>query len=747
VGDKEITNGIPNELIMQNLVIVESPTKAVTLSRFLGKDFKVLSSRGHVRDLPKSKLGIDIAHNFEPEYVTIRGKGPVIRELKKAFKGARVLWLACDLDREGEAIAWHISQVLGLPEKEIAKPGKNFKRVVFHEITEDAIAEAFANPRGIDLNLVAAQKARRVLDRLVGYKLSPLLWRKVRAGLSAGRVQSVAVRFVVERERERRNFGAEGYFTISALFKTARGDELRLDLKEIGGESLETVERVNLFAGTYQVRKTSLDSERKASVVVRDATQRRFSVSDIAVTEIRRNPYPPFTTSNLQASAASLGFSPSQTMRLAQRLYEEGFITYHRTDSRHLAPSAIKNARRFIKKEYGEQYLPRTAVNYQTKSRVAQEAHEAIRPTDFFCTPEAVRQLGSAEFRLYELIWRQSLACQMEPAVFLRTTVSVAGGEYLFQGTGQRMKFDGWLKVRPRVKKRYRELEFPELERGEELNVVKVEMLPHETTPPPRYSEASLIRELKKHDIGRPSTYAPIISTIKRRKYVKKVGGYFTPTDVGEVVTALLVEHFPRVVDISFTARMEDDLDDIAQGKKDWVQVVRDFWEPFQKRLKRKFEEIKREQVTELEKTDEVCPECGKPLVVKLGKYGKFLSCTGFPECKYARPIPDANGDGVPEAIDESQLEGRCPECGGELVLKEGKFGKFIACSNYPKCKFTKDYLDKIGVKCPECGKGEVVIKRTRRGNIFYGCSRYPECKFASWRDPRKAKDKKSLGT
>lgn len=723
---------------MRNLVIVESPTKAKTLSRFLGKDFKVLSSKGHIRDLPKSKLGVDIDHHFAPNYVTIRGKGQVVKELKKAQEEAETLWLACDLDREGEAIAWHLSQVLGFSDGEIAKPSKEFRRVVFHEITKEAIANAFSEAQGINLDLVSAQKARRVLDRLVGYKLSPLLWKKVRAGLSAGRVQSVAVRFVVEREKERREFVKEDYFTISALLEAEEGKDFWVELKEIGGAGIEEIRKIKLFAGDYQVKKTIIDSEKKAAEISKDLKSDQFKVKSVLTRDLKRNPYPPFTTSNLQVSAAALRFSPSQTMRLAQRLYEEGYITYHRTDSRYLAESAIRDSRRFIKENLGEQYLPKTAITYQTRSRVAQEAHEAIRPTDFSCRPGEVKKLGGSEAKLYELIWCQTLACQMKPAIFSGTTIEVEAGPYLLRGTGQILSFDGWLKVRPRVRGRYRELEFPTLKKGQVLNFLKTESKKHETSPPPRYSEAALIRELKKHEIGRPSTYAPIISTIKKRGYVEKEEGYFAPTTVGEVVTNLLAEHFPNIVDVSFTARMEEDLDEIARGEKEWVGVVREFWEPFSKRLAQKFSEIKREEVTALEETDEICPECGKPLVVKLGRYGKFISCTGFPECKYARPLSDVLKNGVPDDIDQSQLEGGCPECDGELVLKEGKFGKFVACSNYPKCKFTKPYLDKIGMKCPDCGEGEVIFKRTRKGKTFYGCSRYPECKFASWKNPKK---------
>lgn len=724
---------------MRHLVIVESPTKAKTLARFLGKDYRVLSSRGHVRDLPKSKLGVDVDHDFALDFVTIRGKGSVISELKKAKKGIDTLWLACDLDREGESIAWHLSQVLGFSDKDVAKPSKKFKRVVFHEITKEAISAAFASPRGIDLSLVNAQKARRVLDRLVGYKLSPLLWRKVQSGLSAGRVQSVAVRFVVEREKERRDFSQEQYFTIPALVQVSgSATGFPVELKEISGQRIESTEKRRLFAGSCQITKTTLVAKERAEEIIVDLPNHQPIVKSVEASEVQRNPYPPFTTAQLQTSAASLGFSPAETMQLAQSLYEEGLITYHRTDSRNLAESAIDSARRYINDNYGKQYLPDSAITYQSGSKVAQEAHEAIRPTDFGCDiSEVAHKLGEPASRLYGLIWTQTLACQMEPAVFLRTTISVGAGPYLFQGVGQVLKFEGWLKVSLRVRERYKESEVPSLREGQEVELERAEVSRHETTPPPRYSEASLVKELKKFDIGRPSTYAPIVSTIKARGYVVKEGGYFVPTPVAEVVNALLVEHFPNIVDVSFTAKMEGELDEIAQGEKAWVDVVRRFWEPFSLELTKKFLEIQREDVTVLEKLDETCPQCGKALVVKLGRYGKFVSCSGFPGCKYARPFVDLNKDGAADSVDQSQLAGGCPKCHGELVLKDGRFGSFVACSNYPKCKFTKPYLKKIGFSCPECHEGEVIIKQARRGRTFFGCSRYPKCRWASWSDPR----------
>ena len=723
---------------MSDLVIVESPTKAKTLSKFLGKGFDVRSSMGHICDLPKSELGVDLENDFAPRYTVVAGKDAVIKDLVKASKKADKIWLAADLDREGEAIASHIYDVLRSSSKPKIQSSK-FGRVVFHEITEDAIKKAFKHPCSIDANLVDAQKARRILDRLVGYKLSPLLWKKVQTGLSAGRVQSVVVRFVVEREREREVFSSEIYWTLAARFKSSCGSIFQAELKEIEGERIEKTYTKKLFSGTYRFVTTVLDSQTAVDEVKSTLQQENFLVKSVKVVDVKRKPYPPLTTATFQVSAASMGFSSSRAMRLAQKLYEEGYITYHRTDSRFLSQAALKNCRKFIKSGFDAQYLPPSAICYQTEAKRAQEAHEAIRPTNFAVQPGDIQKLGKDAARLYELIWRQTIASQMKPAVFSRVTIDVSAGKFLFRGIGQTLKFDGWLKVQPRVRARYKDASLPSLEKGASLELLGLEEQEHKTTPPPRYSEAGLIRELRKYEIGRPSTYAAVISTIQKRGYVRKESGYFRPTDVGVVVTKLLADHFPNIVDISFTAQMEDDLDEIARGGKKWVPVVRAFWEPFAALLEKKSKELKRSDFTVLEKTDEVCPECGKPLVIKLGKYGKFFSCSGFPKCKYAKPFSDVDLDGQPDEIDESQLAGVCPKCGGGLKLKEGRFGKFIACLNYPKCKFTKDYLDKIGMVCPKCGKGNVIVKRTRRGKVFYGCSKYPQCDYASWKHPGKS--------
>ncbi|MBM4402433.1 MAG: type I DNA topoisomerase [Candidatus Cloacimonetes bacterium] len=789
---------------MSKLVIVESPTKAKTLSKFLGKEYEVKSSKGHIRDLPKSELGVDVKHNFTPSYEIMPGKNKVVLELKKAAKDAAQIYLATDLDREGEAIAAHTVAVLGGSEgkKEKVK-SKKFNRITFHEITKDAILAAFKNPRCIDLNLFDAYQARRVLDRLVGYKLSPLLWKKIRYGLSAGRVQSVAVRLIVEREREREKFKSEGYWTVEAELtkftgsrrvphsadrgatliakdfrsplcpRSAPADDTKFpsnshsrpaDVRGMGtspasfcanlvsrnDKPYETVIKIPLFAGEYQSKKTSIVSEKQANKIIHDIKNKTFVVSEIEKKEVKRNPYPPFTTASLQRTAANyLGFSAKRTMRAAQHLYEEGYITYHRTDSTNLAEEFLIKCREYLKKQFGEQFIPKTANRYQTKVKSAQEAHEAVRPTKLAANLKSQisnlkKELGSDELKLYELIWKRALASQMVAAVFDQVRVDITAGPYLFRATGGTVKFLGWMKINEKLKMKNEKLEekegsvsIPELKVGEKLQLVRLIPSEHTTPPPPRYTEASLIHDLEKYGIGRPSTYAPIISTIQERNYVVKEEKYFRPEDVGIVVNDLLVEHFPEIVDLRFTASMEDDLDEIAKGEKKWVPLIREFYEPFAKKLLIKSLALDKADITTLAETNERCPECGRGLVVKLGKYGKFLSCAGFPECKYGRPFEDKDHDGEPDEVDKSQLRGVCPKCGGELILKEGRFGKFIACPNYPKCKFTKQYLDKIGLSCPECGQGEVIVKRTRRGKIFYGCSRYPDCKYASWTKPK----------
>ena len=722
---------------MKNLVVVESPTKTKTLKKYLGKDFEIEASSGHIKDLPKSELGVDVEKDFAPQYEVAPKKKKVVSKLKAAAKKADQVYLATDPDREGEAIAAHVQDVLSSS----AKGGPNFKRVVFHEITEEAVKGAFKHPGKIDSHLVDAQKARRVLDRLVGYKLSPLLWKKIRYGLSAGRVQSVAVRLIVEREREREKFKQENYWKILALLssKTSSKEEFEAELKEKAGKSVFVTKKLKLFSGSYRTKRTTIETEAEAKKIVKSLKGEDFVVRSVDKKKVTRSPSSPFTTATLQrAASGALGFSGKRTMRAAQRLYEQGLITYHRTDSVRLSKKFLASARAYIKKNFSDKYLPQKTRYYKTRSKTAQEAHEAIRPTLLRqgFGGQAPENLKRDETRLYKLIWQRAVASQMTDTVFDATKVGIKAADCLFEAKGSVLVFDGFLKV---YSGKREDTLLPELAVGDNLNLVKLEPSEHQTSPPPRYTEATLVKDLEEFEIGRPSTYAPTISTILSRKYVVKEDRALVPQDVGIVVNDLLVDHFPKIVDLEFTARMEEDLDKIAEGEKEWVPVIKEFYEPFEKTLETKVQELKKEDFTTLEKTKEKCPKCGQPMVVKLGKYGKFLSCSGFPECKYGRPYEDKDEDGQPDDLDKSQLKGKCPECGGDLRLKEGRFGKFIACNKYPECKFTKNYLDKVGMKCPECDDGEVIVKKSKRGKTFYGCSNYPKCKFASWKDPRKS--------
>ena len=707
-----------------NLVIVESPTKAKTITKFLGKDFKIDSSYGHVRDLPKKKLGVDIENNFQPQYVVFRVNQKRLNALKKDAEKADLIYYATDEDREGEAIAWHLSEIFQLPEDKQ-------KRIVFHEITKEAIKEALKNPRTIDMNLVAAQQARRILDRLVGYKLSPFLWKKVVKGLSAGRVQSVAVRLIVEREREIEAFQKEEYWTIEADFKKPQAGQFHSKLYKADGQVLA---------------KLAIKSETAAKKFLNNLAGVNYQVARIEKKETKKNPLPPFQTSTLQQEAnRRLGFSAKQTMMIAQQLYEGiklgggdqvGLITYMRTDSLNLADNFLTVVNQFIKNNFGGDYCLIAPRRFKTKSKGAQEAHEAIRPTDVNRQPEEIKEyLSNQQFKLYDLIWRRAVASQMTEAVLANTTVDIANdkNDYLFRATGQIIKFAGFLQVYPTNSQ---EVVLPDLEKGEKLELLKIEPSQHFTQPPARYSDATLVKALEEKGIGRPSTYAPIIATIIERRYVVREEKRLKPSDIALLVNDLLIEHFPKIVDYDFTARMEGELDEIAAGKLKWQPVIAEFYNPFDENLKNKYEEINKKDLVE-EATDEVCEKCGKPMVIKLGRFGKFLACTGFPQCKNTKPL---NSDGEP--AEEEKLDEKCPNCGQPMIYKHGRYGKFIACSNYPECKTTKQILNTIGLKCPECQEGEVVRRRGKRG-FFYGCSRYPECKFVSWQKPGEGKEKK----
>lgn len=704
-------------LSLVKLVIVESPTKAKTLSSLLGNKYEIKASMGHIRDLPKSGLGVDLEHDFQPEYVVADKSKKVLKELKKSSKDAQEIVLATDPDREGEAIAWHLKDLLTQKTSDEEK----FRRVVFHELTKKAVNEAFDHPTNLDMRLVDAQQARRVLDRLVGYKLSPLLWKKVRYGLSAGRVQSVAVRLIVERERERDAFKPEEYWLIDGDFENRAGEPFKAGLDKKDGKKIE------------------VDNEKTAKEIEADLKDDKFIISEIKRRERKRNPYPPFKTSTLQQSAANAyGMSARRTMSAAQKLFEKGLITYHRTDSFNLSNSFVNELRQYAKENIGAQYLPNKPKFYKTKSKSAQEAHEAIRPTDMSKLPKSIR--SKDEKKVYGLIYRRTLECQMRPAVYDQTTaIILSDKKYQFRAKGSVIKFAGFLKAAEflGLGNESSGLEvLPELKEKEEVNLKNLRLDQKFTQPPARYSDASLIKKLEELGIGRPSTYAPTISTILARKYVERDGRNFVPKDVAYVVTDLLVEHFPKVVDYEFTADMEQDLDRIAHDNVDWVPVIREFYEPFEKKLEEKDQELNKRDITTLGESDETCPKCGNKLVYKLGKYGKFLSCSNYPDCDYAKPIAEET------ALDENGQEitdfGKCPNCkDGKFILKSGRFGKFLACNNYPECKTTKPYLEKIGLKCPKCQEGEVIIKKAK-GRTFYGCSRYPDCDWSSWKKPTK---------
>ncbi|MGH2451380.1 MAG: type I DNA topoisomerase, partial [Candidatus Limnocylindria bacterium] len=714
-----------------DLVVVESPTKARTLGRLLGPDYTVEASFGHIRDLPKSKLGIDL-DTFEPEYVVPPDSEKHARQLRKEAKGAARVWLATDLDREGEAIAWHVADVVGVPRSKL-------RRVTFHEITPAAIAEAFRRPRDIDLDLVNAQQARRVLDRLVGYKLSPLLWKVIRYGLSAGRVQSVALRLIVDRERDIQAFTPQEYWSIDALLANHAGESFQAEVIQHKGHKLHVADG------------ETADRHRAA---LADAVYR---VKSVEKRESGRNAAPSFTTSTLQQEASrKLGYPVKRTMALAQQLYEGielagdgvvGLITYMRTDSLHVAESALRQAHDVVAREFGPEYALEKPRHYKTRSKGAQEAHEAIRPTDLARTPERLkRNLNRDQLRLYALIWQRTIASQMAPARFESTRLDVEADGFVLRANGRRVLFDGFLRVYAEGSDEpERELaQLPEVAEGEELKLLGLETAQHFTQPPPRFTEASLVKTLEEHGIGRPSTYAPTISTLIDRRYVRREGRALAPEDVGFTVVDFLKEHFAGIVDLGFTARMEQDLDRIAGGETEWVPVVRDFFGPFIALVQEKTASVRKSDVTE-EATDKTCPKCGRPVVIKLGRYGRFYSCTGFVKGKKGQPLPPGACDySAPlEGQAEPQLEliegESCPECGRPLARKRGRFGPFVGCSGYPECKYIKKTQVKTGVTCPDCGKGELVRRRGRGRSFFYGCERYPECTFTARELPGKA--------
>ena len=786
--------------MVKSLVIVESPAKAKTIQKYLGKGFTVEASLGHVKDLPKSTLGVDTSNHFETDYVVIPGKEKVLARLKKLAGPMDAIYLAPDPDREGEAIAAHLAGELARngaaskkkkktkKKKEDAEVPPRIQRVTFNEITKRAVQAAFEHPRAIDQNLVDAQQARRVLDRLVGYQVSPLLWDKVRRGLSAGRVQTVALRLIVEREREIKAFEKKEYWTIDAHLAASKPPAF--DARFLG-------------KGEEKIEVTNGEDAEKIRAALEPAS---WMVRSVDKKERRRNAAPPFTTSKLQQdSSRKLRFSVKRTMMIAQRLYEGvelgeeglvGLITYMRTDSTRVAPEAIQEVREYVGKEYGATYLPETPNVYKEKKE-AQAAHEAIRPTSAMRHPDSVKQyLKEDEYKVYKLIWQRFVASQIMPAVFDQTTVDIDakaknGDVFWFRVTGSVLKFDGFLRVYEESKEGKDEEDeelkhkLPALEAGQKLTLKELKPEQHFTEPPPRYNEASLVKELEERGIGRPSTYSAILSTIQERQYVQKLGGKFTPTEIGLVVTDLLVENFRDIFDVAYTARLEEELDEIEEGKEKWTDTLADFYKKFQKDLK--YAEKHMENIKRMEKpTDEKCERCGAPLVIKWGKhgsfyacstydkedpntctftkenpinlpdldsadvqetsqeeycencgrvmvlkrgrFGQFMACTGYPDCKTTRRLDQ--GKKVPDI----PLDELCPKCGRNMMIRHGRFGEFTACSGYPECKYVKQNY--IGVKCPECKEGDLVEKRARKGNTFYGCGNYPKCKFTSAHKP-----------
>ncbi|MFQ6122723.1 MAG: type I DNA topoisomerase [Dehalococcoidales bacterium] len=670
---------------MKSLVIVESPAKARTLSKILGRGYSLKASLGHVRDLPKSRLGVDTKKGFLPKYVVPKAKSKVVSELKQAAKTASAVYLATDPDREGEAIAWHLAEVTKTNETP-------FRRVVFHEITNAAIKQAFKHPRSIDMQLVNAQQARRVLDRLVGYKISPLLWQKIRRGLSAGRVQSVALKIIIDREREIQEFIPVEYWIIEAeLTRKAETAPFRAML-------------IGLMDGT----KLDIHNQQEATEIRNELEQAGYSVSEVSTKEVSRPPAPPFITSTLQQEAwRKLHFTAKQTMAVAQQLYEGlpigdegsvGLITYMRTDSTRVAHSAIVKTREFISSKYGAQFVPPRARYFTRRVKGAQEAHEAIRPTKIQREPSLIKKyLTASQFKLYELIWKRMVASQMSAALFDNTTVDIearcAETNYLLRTSSSVSKFPGFMILYSEGKDEAEEEKkglLPSLKKGDELELLGLFPEQHFTQPPPHFTEATLVKVLEQWGIGRPSTYAPILSTIQERGYVSKVKGYFQPTELGFVVNELLSQYFSDIVDVKFTAHMEDELDEIVEEKKDWVSVVQDFYTPLEKDLENAFQLIAKVKLAG-ELTDEICPECGKPLAIKIGRYGKFLACSGYPECKYTKPF-------------QVKIGVNCPQCGGELIERMSKKKRiFYGCSSYPDCQFATNFRP-IPQPCPKCG-------------------------------------------
>ena len=725
-----------------NLVILESPSKALTVKGYLGTNYKVVASIGHVRDLPKSSLGVDIENDFDAHYINIRGKGDLIKELRKEAKAASKIFLATDPDREGEAIAWHLAAALGIPVEKT-------QRICFNEVTKTAVKAAIKAPRQIDMNLVNSQQTRRILDRILGYKLSPLLWKNVKSGLSAGRVQSVATRIIVEREEKIRTFVPVEYWSIDAML---HGPEGKNFLVHFWGD---------------ENGKVRLNNAAEANAVANAVNGKEYTVQNVKKAARHKMPAAPFTTSTLQQEAfRKLGFQSQRTMKVAQELYEginlgaefggvQGLITYMRTDSVRISADAQESAREFIKQKYGDEYCPEVARVFKSKAG-AQDAHEAIRPSRVELEPQRIRkQLSNDQFKLYKLIWECFIASQMESAVLDTITIDFISGGYIFRTSGYSVQFQGYMAVYEQSEEEasknaddpaeVKDIRLPELVQGQKLKAEDANLMQHFTEPPVRYNDASLIQMLKDLDIGRPSTYATIITTILSRNYVKREGKAFVPTPLGEVTNKLMLENFASIVDYGFTAEMENDLDKIEEGNETMLDVLRSFWKDFAVQLE-KAEKTIGENTIEVppEETDIICDKCGSRMVVRNGRFGKFAACPNYPTCRNTKPL---TSPAAQEASEEREIEEKedkkvpavadfkCEQCGSDMVLRTGKFGTFYACSQYPKCRFTKARVRETGVDCPKCGS-KVVTKFGRNHTVFYSCEKYPECDFSSWDMP-----------
>ncbi len=706
---------------MSNLLIVESPSKAKTLNKYLGKDFNVIASQGHIKDLPSGDLGVDIERNFKPIYYVIKGKGKIIQKMREMAKKADKIYLGSDPDREGEAIAVHISEELNIPQEKVY-------RVLFNEITKNAVINSINNPQKLDMNKYQSQQARRILDRLVGYLISPILWRKVMSGLSAGRVQSVAVKLVVNREEDIRKFEKKKFYDLDGIFFKDGNLKFKARLVSIGNQ------------------KATIEDPKKAQDIKNHIKQLSyFRVSSVTDSQRKKNPPPPFITSKLQQAAFNaFGFTAKKTMTLAQDLYEgmdigdgrlEGLITYMRTDSVRVSNEALNSVRGFIVEKWGKDYLPDNPNFYSTKGR-AQDAHEAIRPTHIEYAPDSLRDiLPRDHFRLYELIWKRFVASQMNPAVYAQRTVIIESGAYEFRATGSKPVFDGFMKLYNMAEENNSkdeiqdEIEIPELKSGDNLSLSDIEITERETQPPARYTEATLIKELEERGIGRPSTYAAIISNIQDRKYVEKMNNRFLPTELGFMITKLLDKAFPEIMNPEFTALMEDKLDSIEEGEVDYIDMLKKFYSSFENMLRDAIRNFNKYR-DELSVTDIKCDKCGSMMSLKVNKFGSYLACTNYPKCKNTKAFyRDEKGNVILSR--DRILENRyCPKCKSELVIKEGRFGEFISCIRYPECKYTETLT--TGIKCPENCGGELIKRKSSRGKIFYGCSNYPKCRFIS---------------